>query len=99
MTALSLTIAIARPNSRIQDSGLSARGMYTQRDQYTHQQLPIIDKDIITQNMTTKTQTTLTVPCPNTHEGTPFSPTLSVGARYYLRQNKGTSLVYCGIHS
>lgn len=51
------------------------------------------------QNMTTETQATLRVPCPNAHEDTPFTPTLSVGDLFNLRQNKGTSPIYCSIHS
>ena len=40
---------LARLNSRACHSGLSAREMLTQRNQFTNDQLPITDKDLITQ--------------------------------------------------
>ena len=44
---LDLSIAIARLNARIRFSGLSSRELWTQRSQFTHEQLPISDRDII----------------------------------------------------
>ena len=41
MTPISLAISIARLNSRIRSNGLSARELWTQRDQYTQSQFPI----------------------------------------------------------
>jgi hypothetical protein len=48
VTQLGLATAVARLNSRIRNGGLSAREMYTQRNQFTHEQLPIADRNIIT---------------------------------------------------
>ena len=48
VTHLSLTIAIARLNSRLRRQGVSAQELWTQRNQFTHDQLPISDRDIIT---------------------------------------------------
>ena len=48
-TDLGLATAVARLNSRIRHMGLSAREMYTQRDQFTHEQLPFADRDVISQ--------------------------------------------------
>ena len=47
LTPLRLSIAIARLNSRVRGRGLSAREMWTQRDQFTNEQLPVIDRNII----------------------------------------------------
>lgn len=44
---LNLAIATARLNSRIRNQGLSAREMWTQRNQYTNVQIPVLDRDII----------------------------------------------------
>ena len=47
VTMLDLSIAIARLNARIRFSGLSSRELWTQRSQFTHEQLPILDRNII----------------------------------------------------
>ena len=47
VTMLDLSIAIARLNARIRFSGLSLRELWTQRSQFTHEQLPILDRNII----------------------------------------------------
>ena len=44
---LELATAVARLNSRIRYSGLSAREVWTQRSQFTHEQLPFSDREII----------------------------------------------------
>ena len=41
---LGLVVAVARLNSRIRYSGLSARELWNQRSQFTHEQLPISDR-------------------------------------------------------
>ena len=47
ITSLTLSVATARLNSRIRSRGLSAWEMWTQRDQFTHTQLPITDRQLI----------------------------------------------------
>lgn len=47
LSPLTLSLATARLNSRLRSQGLSAREMWTQRDQFTHAQLPISDSDLI----------------------------------------------------
>lgn len=47
ITTLSLAMATSSMNSRIRRDGLSAREIWTQRDQVTGQQLPIEDRQII----------------------------------------------------
>ena len=43
--AVGSVIAVARLNSHIHYSGLSARELWTQRSQFTHEQLPISDRE------------------------------------------------------
>jgi hypothetical protein len=47
ITAVQLSTTIARLNSRIRNRGLSAREIWTQRDQFTLEQLPISDRQLI----------------------------------------------------
>ena len=47
LSSTTLELAVAALNSRIRGSGLSAHELWTQRDQVSHVQLPICDKDII----------------------------------------------------
>ena len=44
---VTLALATANTNSRIRRDGLSAREVWTQRDQLTGQQLPIVDRQLI----------------------------------------------------
>ena len=48
ITPLALALATNRLNSRLRGTGLSARELWTQRDQFTSEQIPITDKDVIT---------------------------------------------------
>ncbi|XP_063966698.1 uncharacterized protein LOC135156869 [Lytechinus pictus] len=48
VTPLALALATARLNSRIRGVGLSARELWTQRDQFTSEQIPLRDMDVIT---------------------------------------------------
>ena len=47
VSSLTLSLAEASLNSCIRNRGLSAREMWTQRDQYSHTQLPIKDQTLI----------------------------------------------------
>jgi hypothetical protein len=46
-SSLTLSIAVARMNSRIRSRGLSPREMITQRDQFTNIQIPVCDRQLI----------------------------------------------------
>ena len=48
VSKLDLAISVARLNSHIRYSGLSSREMWTQRSQFTNEQLPVSDGDNIT---------------------------------------------------
>ena len=47
ISTLTLAVATSRLNSRLRSNGLSARKLWTQRDQLTSEQLPISDREII----------------------------------------------------
>jgi hypothetical protein len=47
ISKVTLALATANMNSRIRRSGLSAHEIWTQRDQFTGEQLPIIDRQLI----------------------------------------------------
>lgn len=47
LTKVQLSITVSKLNCRIRREGLSARELWTQRNQFTHEQLPICDKEII----------------------------------------------------
>ena len=47
ISTLTLAVATSRLNSRLRSNGLSARELWTQRDQFTSEQLPISDREII----------------------------------------------------
>ena len=51
---LTLATATARLNARIRTRGLSAREMLFQRDQFTNEQLPLTDMDLITEQHQSK---------------------------------------------
>ena len=56
VSRLSLAIAVARLNSRIRYSGLSARELWTQRSQFTHEQMPISDRETLMRQHHLRTQ-------------------------------------------
>jgi hypothetical protein len=56
VTSLTLSVAVACLNSRIRSRGLSAREMWSQRDQFTNTQLPIHDRDLIQDQHTQRTR-------------------------------------------
>ena len=47
ISTVTLAIATSRLNSRLRREGLSARELWTQRDQFTHDQLPMCDRKVI----------------------------------------------------
>lgn len=49
-----LALATAQLNCRIRARGLSAREMLTQRDQFSNSQIPVVDRDLIMQQNTTR---------------------------------------------
>ena len=49
MSPVTLSVATATLNTRILSRGLSAREMWTQRDQFSNQQIPLHDQNLIVQ--------------------------------------------------
>jgi hypothetical protein len=47
LTPVQLSICVSRLNSRIRNQGLSSREIWTQRDQFTSEQIPLNDHDIV----------------------------------------------------
>ena len=47
VSKVGLAIATARLNSRLRFSGLSSRELWTQRNQFTHEQFPVSDSQFI----------------------------------------------------
>ena len=47
MSPVALSIAVARLNARLKNRGLSAKEMWTQRDQCSHKQISLNDDQII----------------------------------------------------
>lgn len=58
VTPMALAIATARLNSRLRTIGLSSRELWKQRSQYTHNQLPISNRNIIRSQSDTRNVTT-----------------------------------------
>ena len=55
ITPRTLAVAVAAVNTRIRARGLSSREMWMQRDQWTNEQIPIDDYNIITQQHNSRT--------------------------------------------
>ena len=47
VSEVGLSLATARLNSRLRLTGLSSRELWTQRNQFTHEQLPLSDYQLI----------------------------------------------------
>ena len=89
---LDLSIAIARLNARIRFSGLSSRELWTQRSQFTHEQLPISDRDIIVEQYQKRSENHPTSSLSKHKSGKSVpTPSLNVGDSVYLYTDKDKS--------
>jgi hypothetical protein len=80
-----LAIATSRLNSRLRREGLSARELWTQRDQFTHDQLPICDRKVIQeQHLQRKQDNPYSEKSKNRNRNGSASPTINVGDLVYL---------------
>ena len=85
VTSTSLAIATARLNSRLRHQGLSARELWTQRNQFTGDQLPISDYHaILAQHRQRSTNHPYSEKCKNKHSSTSYHPQIHVGDVVYL---------------
>ncbi len=92
LTKVTLALATAQLNERIRRGGLSAREIWTQRDQVTGAQLPVEDNDLISQqhsarlgNHTSSAKSKLQGRAP----GTSFN--IGIGNLVYLQQERNTT--------
>ena len=87
ITPLKLAITTAALNARIRSRGLSAREMIMQRDQFTHVQLPLSDRELITSQRDSRT-----INHPHSQKSKGFSPcvapTLQPGDLVFLSMDK-----------
>lgn len=92
VTQLDLSIAIARLNARIRFSGVSSRELWTQRSQFTHEQIPISDREVILEQYNCRTQNHSSSSL-SKHKSGKFipSPSLNVGDLVYLYSDKDKS--------
>lgn len=86
LTPLSLSLITARLNTRIRSRGLSSREMWTQRDQFSNNQLPVADHELILSQQELRQKNHIhseRAKCPSGRF--PALPNLCVGDIVYLR--------------
>ena len=85
ISTVTLAIATSRLNSRLWREGLSARELWTQRDQFTHDQLPICDRKVLQeQHLQRKQNHPYSEKSKNRNRNGSASPTINVGDLVYL---------------
>ena len=85
ISSLQLSLAVARLNSRIRSRGLSSREMLTQRDQFTNEQIPITDQDLIISQHQQRLKNHKASEISKAPSGKyPKTPNISVGDLVYL---------------
>ena len=88
-SAVSLALATANMNSRIRRDGLSAHEVWTQRDQLTGEQLPIVDRQLIlSQNFSCKLNHLPSAKSKARGRSTPSTAAISVGDLVFLKGDK-----------
>ena len=89
---MGIVIAVARFNSRIRYSGLSARELWTQRSQFTHEQLPISDREnLLRQHTLSKLNHTSSEKPKHKRGKTANSYNVDVGDLVYLYSDRDKS--------
>ena len=92
VSQLGLVIAVARLNSRIRYSGLSARELWTQRSQFIHEQLPISDREnLLRQHTLRKLNHTSSGKSKHKSGKTAISYNVDVGDLVYLYSDRDKS--------
>jgi len=91
VTELSLAIATARLNSRLRSQGLSSRELWTQRNQFSNEQIPINDLRHILRNKKLVKPTILSVKRPKTVPGHKLPFPACRLATWFTRGLTGTS--------
>ena len=92
VSAVGLALATARLNSRLSLPGLSSRELWTQRNQFTHEQLPLSDYNfILDKHAQRSTDYAFSEKSKNPHGLVPNTPSLHVGDIVYLISDKDKS--------
>ena len=93
VSAVGLALATARLNSRLRLPGLSSRELWTQRNQFTHEQLPLSDYDLILgkHEQRSTNHASCSEKCKNPRGLVPNTPSLHVGDIVYLISDKDKS--------
>ena len=92
VSAVGLALATARLNSRLRLPGLSSRELWTQRNQFTHEQLPLSDYDLILgKHEQRSTNHASSEKSKNPRGLVPNTPSLHVGDIMYLISDKDKS--------
>ena len=92
VTPLLLSVSTARLNSRVRSRGLAAREMMFQRDQFSHQQLPVDDQALIREQQTQRVANhpySMRAKAPSGRAGAPVS--LQPGDLVYLYGDRNKS--------
>ena len=85
VTALTLALSTSRLNSRLRRQGLSAYELWTHRNQFTREQLPISDRDtILEQHRQRKRNHPYSERSKNMTSSCSIPPTINVGDLVYL---------------
>lgn len=93
---MSLALATSSCNSRVRREGLSARELWTQRDQITGDQLPISDSDIIkNQSVSRKKNHISSAKSKFKGRHVEHDSTLSVGSLVYMRSERDKTQARC----
>ena len=92
VSAVGLALATARLNSRLRLPGLSSRELWTQRNQFTHEQLPFSDYNFILGKCTQRsTNHAFSEKSKNPQGLVPNTPSFYVGDIVYLISDMDTS--------
>ena len=92
VSEVGLAIATARLNSRLRFSGLSSRELWTQRNQFTHEQLPLSDSQfILAKHDLRSSNHSFSEKSKNPRGLVPNSPPLQTGDLVYLVSDKDKS--------
>ena len=88
-SVVSLALATANMNSRIRRDGLSAHEVWSQCDQLTSEQLPIVDRQLIlSQNFSRKLNHLPSAKSKAHGRSTPSTAAISVGDLFFLKGDK-----------
>lgn len=89
ISTTSLAVAVASLNTRIRHGGLSAREIWTQRDQFSHLQIPVSDRSLITSQHDSRIKNhPHSIKAKSGQFNLPSPQTLKLGDIVYLRSDR-----------